>query len=257
MRTGDRYPLRTLPDYLRLGLNLVFVGINPGLYSVQRGHYFARSTSRFWPAFSASKLSERVRRAIGTVTLCAEQDAELPRFGIGFTDVVKRPTTNAADLDARDFARWAPLLLDKLQRYQPRVACFHGLTAYRPFLKFALKSADPLRGLAASGKLSVRLDSTSCQTPVRPTPISRSPIRLHGTTVLLTSSRPKSCTGKRTSVASNLSVAARELMVVGLSLAGRPRRAPVRAHFPQEDSCSHRADIFQLLELCGQLSRCL
>lgn len=142
--TGDGYPLRTLPDYLRLGLNLVFVGINPGLYSVQRGHYFARSTSRFWPAFSASKLSERVRRAIGTVTLRAEQDAELPRFGIGFTDVVKRPTANAADLDARDFARWAPLLLDKLQRYQPRVACFHGLTAYRPFLKFALKRADPL-----------------------------------------------------------------------------------------------------------------
>jgi len=138
----ERYPFRTLPDHLRPGLDLVFVGINPGLYSVQRGHYFARPTSRFWPAFSASKLSERVRRAIGTDTLRAEQDAGLPCFGIGFTDVVKRPSANAADLDARDFAEWVPRLLDKLQRYQPRVACFHGLTAYRPFLKFALRSAD-------------------------------------------------------------------------------------------------------------------
>jgi double-stranded uracil-DNA glycosylase len=99
----ERYPFRTLPDHLRLGLDLVFVGINPGLYSVQRGHYFARSGSRFWPAFSASKLSERVRRAIGTDTLRAEQYAELPCFGIGFTDVVKRPSANAADLSAGDF----------------------------------------------------------------------------------------------------------------------------------------------------------
>ncbi len=140
----EGYPFRTLPDHLRPGLDLVFVGINPGLYSVQRGHYFARPTNRFWPAFSASKLSERVRRAIGTDTLRAEQDAELPCFGIGFTDVVKRPSANAADLNASDFAQWVPHLLDKLQRYQPRVACFHGLTAYRPFLKFALRGADPL-----------------------------------------------------------------------------------------------------------------
>jgi len=141
---GGEYPFRTLPDHLRPGLDLVFVGINPGLYSVQRGHYFARSTSRFWPAFSTSKLSERVRRALGTTTLRAEHDAELPCFGIGFTDVVKRPSANAADLNASDFEKWVPHLLDKLQRYQPHVACFHGLTAYRPFVKFALKSADPV-----------------------------------------------------------------------------------------------------------------
>jgi TDG/mug DNA glycosylase family protein len=141
---GERYPFRTLPDYLQPGLDLVFVGINPGLYSVQRGHYFARLTSRFWPAFSASKLSERVRRALGTDTLRAEHDAELPRFGIGFTDVVKRPSANAADLNADDFKKWVPRLLEKLQRYRPRVACFHGLTAYRPFLDLALRCADRL-----------------------------------------------------------------------------------------------------------------
>jgi TDG/mug DNA glycosylase family protein len=133
-----KYPFWTLPDYLRPGLSLVFIGINPGLYSVQRGHYFARSTSRFWPAFSASKLSAPVREALGVRTLQPEHDSELPRFGIGLTDVVKRPSANAAELDASDFHKWLPHLLRKLRRYAPRVACFHGLTAYRPFLELGL-----------------------------------------------------------------------------------------------------------------------
>jgi len=156
---GERYPFRTLPDYLQPGLDLLFVGINPGLYSVQRGHYFARPTSRFWPAFSASKLSEPVRRELGTDTLRAEHDAELPRFGIGFTDVVKRPSANAADLEASDFEKWVPRLVERLQRYRPRVACFHGLTAYRPFLKLALRCAGrpPMLGAQPEVASATRL----------------------------------------------------------------------------------------------------
>jgi len=136
---GEQYPFRTLPDYLRRGLDLVFIGINPGLYSVRQGHYFARSTSRFWPALSASELGKRVRLALGVGRLEPEHDRELLRFGIGLTDVVKRPSANAAELKATDFVKRAPLLLEKLRRYSPRVACFHGLTAYRPFLRLALK----------------------------------------------------------------------------------------------------------------------
>lgn len=137
-----RYPFETLPDYLAPGLDLVFVGINPGLYSVARGHYFARPTSRFWPAFSASRLSARARQMLETATLGPEHDAALLRAGIGFTDVVKRPSANAADLSPRDFAEWAPRLLARLRRHRPRVACFHGLTGYRPFLRLVLGHAD-------------------------------------------------------------------------------------------------------------------
>jgi double-stranded uracil-DNA glycosylase len=129
----EQYDFVTLPDYLRPGLDLIFIGINPGLYSVRRGHYFARSTSRFWPAFSRSKLSERIRRELRVDMLLPEHDSKLPQFGIGLTDVVKRPSSNAAELTQSDFAKWVPVLLEKLHRYAPRVACFHGLTAYRPF----------------------------------------------------------------------------------------------------------------------------
>src|SRR5436190_21156590 len=104
------FPFRTLPDYLGPGLNLVLIGINPGLYSVERGQYFARSTSRFWPAFSASRLSERARERLGVGVLGPQHDRELLQFGIGFTDVVKRPSANAAGLTPHDFAEWAPRL---------------------------------------------------------------------------------------------------------------------------------------------------
>ena len=80
----------------------------------------------------------RARGGLGVNVLRPEHDAALLGFGIGFTDVVKRVSSNAAELDARDFERWAPRLLRKLRRLAPRVACFHGLTAYRPFLALAL-----------------------------------------------------------------------------------------------------------------------
>jgi TDG/mug DNA glycosylase family protein len=141
MKRPDESNFETLPDHLRPGLDLVFIGINPGLYSVRRGQYFARATSRFWPAFSRSKLSERMRRELKLDQLLPQHDSQLPRFGIGLTDVVKRPSANASELTPRDFATWIPILLTKLRRYKPRVACFHGLTAYRPFHAFVFKSA--------------------------------------------------------------------------------------------------------------------
>jgi double-stranded uracil-DNA glycosylase len=135
--TGD---VKTLPDYLRRDLRLVFIGINPGLYSAIRGHYFARKTNRFWPAFSASSLSETIRAALGVAVLTPEHDSLLPQFGIGLTDVVKRPSGNAAELSPLEFELAAPKLLRKLKRYAPKVVCFHGLTAFRPFLRIALNS---------------------------------------------------------------------------------------------------------------------
>jgi TDG/mug DNA glycosylase family protein len=138
----------TLPDYLQPALDIVFIGINPGLYSLHRGHYFARSTSRFWPAFSKSKLSQRMRRELNLEKLLPEHDSQLPHFGIGLTDVVKRPSANASELTPEDFTIWIPILLEKLRRYAPKIACFHGLTAYRPFRSLALKSSvtAPLLG---------------------------------------------------------------------------------------------------------------
>jgi double-stranded uracil-DNA glycosylase len=163
----EHYNFPTLPDHLRSGLDLVFVGINPGLYSVKRGHYFARSTSRFWPAFSQSKLSERMRHALWVDVLTPEHDSELPRFGIGLTDVVKRPSGNASELTDRDFAKWIPVLIKKLNRYAPRVACFHGLTGYRPFRRAAFPAANQPPAL---GRQPETIGDTSLYVVPNPSP---------------------------------------------------------------------------------------
>lgn len=153
------YPFRTLPDYLRAGLRLVFVGINPSVYSVEHGHYFARAANRFWPAFSRSVLSAPMRKSLGRSELGPEDDRGLLRFGIGFTDVVKTPSRNAAALRPQDFQTWAPRLRRRLVRAAPRVVCFHGITGYRAFARYALDSDrhDWTLGAQPLGMGNVRL----------------------------------------------------------------------------------------------------
>lgn len=126
-----RDALDTLPDLLCHGLEVVFVGINPSLYSVAQGHYFARRANRFWPCFSRSRLSEKARRGLAVEYLESSHDAALPDFGFGFTDLVKRPTAKARDLTGRELVSGAPVLIDKLQQFRPRAICFHGVTIYR------------------------------------------------------------------------------------------------------------------------------
>ena len=121
--------MNTLPDYLEPGLDVVFAGLNPGLTSAREGHYFASPRNRFWPAFNRSGLvAEPIE---------ARTDYRVIKHGIGFTDVVKRPSRGASDLRAADFRKWAPVLKRKLERFQPLIACFHGMTAYRNYLKYA------------------------------------------------------------------------------------------------------------------------
>jgi len=137
----------TLPDLLRDQLDLVFIGINPSLYSVAQGHYFARNTNRFWPAFSRSVLSEPARRALGVDRLEPSHDAALLAHGIGFTDVVKRPTARADELSAGEFETGVRDLVTKLETFQPRIACFHGMMGYRPFIRvYAPEQPTPALG---------------------------------------------------------------------------------------------------------------
>jgi TDG/mug DNA glycosylase family protein len=121
----------TLPDLLREKLEVAFVGINPSCYSAARGRYFARPTNRFWPCLSRSTLSLGAREGLGVDKLGPEHDRALLAYGIGFTDVVKRATPKAGDLAPAELADGVHELLAKLDRYRPRVACFHGVTGFR------------------------------------------------------------------------------------------------------------------------------
>ncbi len=121
--------METLPDYLRENLDIVLVGLNPSLYSVEVGHYFATTRNRFWRAINRSGLLAE--------TLDTNTDYRMPEQGIGMTDIVKRPTRGASDLRAADYREWAPVLKEKLERFSPLIVCFHGVVAYRNYLRHA------------------------------------------------------------------------------------------------------------------------
>ena len=112
-----------LPDYLRPDLKLVFIGLNPGLYSAQVGKYFARKTNRFWPALSASRL-------VGQDVKAGDEKVLLEK-GIGFTDVVERATSQIDELSKEEITAGVQTLRLKIEKYSPSVACFIGLTGFR------------------------------------------------------------------------------------------------------------------------------
>ena len=113
----------TLPDLLGKGLCLVFVGINPGIYSSTQGHYYANQGNLFWWALNNSGLV--------SVKVTPEDDVSLLNYGIGFTDVVKRPSNSSSELSKDEFRVGAANLITKIRQYRPLVACFNGLTGYR------------------------------------------------------------------------------------------------------------------------------
>jgi len=148
---SNEEPPQTLPDLVRDGLDVLFVGINPSVFSAAQGHYFARKTNRFWPAFSRSVLSQAARKGIGAADLKPEHDRLLLAHGFGFTDAVKRATARASDLPPAEFAAAVTALVEKVARRQPRIACFHGMMAYRQVHRaLAGVTSDPILGLQSA-----------------------------------------------------------------------------------------------------------
>ena len=109
-------------DVLAPGLRVLFVGINPGLYSAATGHHFARPGNRFWPALHAAGFSDRL--------LQPSEQRELLRRGYGITNLVNRATATADELDRAEFIAGRARLAAKLRRLRPRVVAFLGVGAY-------------------------------------------------------------------------------------------------------------------------------
>jgi double-stranded uracil-DNA glycosylase len=111
-------PPATLPDLLRPGLRLVVVGINPSLYSVAVGHYYARPGNDFWKLLAESGLTGRV--------FAPSEDRELPGLGIGLTDLVKTPSNNFDELPSAAFLGALDDLRKRLATAEPAVVLFNG-----------------------------------------------------------------------------------------------------------------------------------
>lgn len=112
-----------VPDIIAPGLDVLFCGINPSLYSGAVGHHFARPGNRFWPALYRAGFTPRQLRPV--------EEASLLDHRLGITNLVARATATAAELSAAELRRGGEMLQRKLARYRPRVLAVLGITAYR------------------------------------------------------------------------------------------------------------------------------
>jgi TDG/mug DNA glycosylase family protein len=133
----------TISDLIAPGLRVLFVGINPGLYSGAVGHHFARPGNRFWPTLHAAGFTPWV--------VSPFEERDLLQYGLGITNLVARTTATAAELTTDELQQGAELLEKKVQRFAPRFVAFLGLDSYRKGLKRRRATVGPQEeGIAAS-----------------------------------------------------------------------------------------------------------
>lgn len=113
----------TVRDVVVPGLRVLFVGINPGLYTAAVGHHFARPGNRFWKTLHGAGFTERLPSPF-------EERMLLDR-GLGITNLVARATASAAELTAEELRAGASKLERKVRRLRPAIVAFVGLDAYR------------------------------------------------------------------------------------------------------------------------------
>jgi mismatch-specific thymine-DNA glycosylase len=133
--------MRTLPDQLRPGMKMIIVGCNPGERSARVGHYYAGRGNMFWPLLYDSGIVPEL--------LEYKNDKRLLEFGIGLTDLVKRPTRGVEELERQEFAEGRVLLSQKLQQFAPKVVAFNGKITFEKFSQRVCKlglQKDPLYG---------------------------------------------------------------------------------------------------------------
>jgi TDG/mug DNA glycosylase family protein len=104
-------------------LQVLFCGINPGLYSAATGNHFARPGNRFWPALHGAGFTPRL--------LHPWEKFLLLEAGYGLTNLVNRATAAAGELSAAELVGGGKRLLRKVKRYRPRTIAFLGMGAYR------------------------------------------------------------------------------------------------------------------------------
>ncbi|MGW0454128.1 G/U mismatch-specific DNA glycosylase [Gordonia sputi] len=120
---------RLVSDLLGPNCRLLFVGINPGLWSAATGAHFARPGNRFWPALYRAGITDHLVDASSGMS-DADQDYLIGR-GVGITNVVARATATAAELSVAELAAGGVQLRDRVERIGPVVVAVAGITAYR------------------------------------------------------------------------------------------------------------------------------
>jgi TDG/mug DNA glycosylase family protein len=132
---------REVPDLIGPGLRLLFVGINPGLWTAAVQTHFAHPGNRFYPALHRAGITAyEIDRSAG---MSDEDRSHLVERGVGITNLVPRATAKASELSREELREGGERLLHTLAEHRPRVVAVAGITAYRD--AFGERAAVPGR----------------------------------------------------------------------------------------------------------------
>ena len=119
----------TVDDLVGPGLKLLFVGINPGLWTAAWQTHFAHPGNRFYPSLLRAGLIDReIDRSEGFTD---DDRRYFVSRGIGITNLVNRATVRASELRSEELRRGGARLVDFVSEHQPCVVAVAGVTAYR------------------------------------------------------------------------------------------------------------------------------
>lgn len=119
----------TVPDLIGPDCRLLFVGINPGLWTAATQTHFCHPSNRFYPALGmAGLINFDIDAGIG---MTQDQRDRFTGRGMGITNLVGRATVRASELTRTELARGGENLQALVEQILPRVVAVAGVTAYR------------------------------------------------------------------------------------------------------------------------------
>jgi TDG/mug DNA glycosylase family protein len=125
----DAFRVTRVPDLLGERTRLLFVGINPGLWTAAVQAHFAKRGNRFYPALYRAGITDRLIDA--SAGYPPEDLQHLKDRGLGITNVVPIATARADELTPDQLIAGGRALVRRVRRISPTVVAVLGLTAYR------------------------------------------------------------------------------------------------------------------------------
>ncbi len=127
----------TLADLPPSAGGVVLVGINPAPRSVEAGHYYQGQLGKgLWRRLEAAGLLDRAG--------FQWEDDAFHAAGNGLTDIVKRPTPSANDLEPGELEAGAEALRENLERWKPGLVLFSFKETAQTLLGEISPGAGPL-----------------------------------------------------------------------------------------------------------------
>lgn len=153
--------LEPIPDHLQEDLKILFVGFNPSIRSSETGFHYANPNNRFWKILYEAGLTPRKYRP--------EENRDLLALGYGLTNIVARPTKQAAEISKAEYTEGAELLEQKIRKFRPTAVCFVGKGVYQQFsnrkaVSWGLQKEPVIPGIveyvapSSSGLVRIKLD---------------------------------------------------------------------------------------------------